>query len=73
MPHDNAHRIRRGPRGHLRQRAAQDRLLRKALAAGGGARLALYPHGRGERPPTIPLERALALALDLRKINAGSG
>ncbi len=27
MPHDNAHRIRRGPRGHLR----------KALAAGGGA------------------------------------
>lgn len=36
MPHDNAHRIRRGPRGHLRQRAAQDRLLRKALAAGGG-------------------------------------
>ncbi len=37
MPHDNAHRIRRGPRGHLRQRAAQDRLLRKALAAGGGA------------------------------------
>ncbi len=37
MPHDHAYRIRRGPRGHLRQRAAQDRLLRKALAAGGAA------------------------------------
>lgn len=36
MPHENSHRLLRGSRGILRHHAAQDRLFRKAQAAGGG-------------------------------------
>ena len=36
MTHINTHRILRNFRGLSLNRAAQDRLLRKALAAGGG-------------------------------------
>ncbi len=37
MPHENSHLLLRGSRGVLRHHAAQDRLFRKAQAAGGGS------------------------------------